>query len=111
MIWTSLVSFGFEIEQHPYRGAAYVGPAERLCPDQIEHELATRRVGRRIAVWNRVTSTNDLAARAGDVRVQRRPGHPGRRADGGPRSPRAVLDGPPVFVDLDVGRACFLRRT
>jgi BirA family transcriptional regulator, biotin operon repressor / biotin---[acetyl-CoA-carboxylase] ligase len=61
----ALASFGFGIEQHPYRGAAYGGPAARLCPDQIEHELATRRVGRRIAVWNRVTSTNDLAARAG----------------------------------------------
>ena len=65
---TSLVSFGFGIEQHPYRGASYAGPAERLCPDQIEHELATRWLGRRIAVWNRVTSTNDLAARAGDSR-------------------------------------------
>jgi BirA family transcriptional regulator, biotin operon repressor / biotin---[acetyl-CoA-carboxylase] ligase len=62
---TSLVSFGFGIEQHPYRGASYVCPAERLCPDQIEHELATCSVGRRIVVWNRVTSTNDLAARAG----------------------------------------------
>jgi BirA family transcriptional regulator, biotin operon repressor / biotin---[acetyl-CoA-carboxylase] ligase len=65
---TSLVSFGFGIEQHPYRGASYVGPAERLCPDQIEHELATRWLGRRIVVWNRVTSTNDLALRAGDSR-------------------------------------------
>ena len=62
MRWSS---FGFGIEQHPYRGAAYRGPAERLCPDQIEHGLATRWIGRRIAVWNRVTSTNDLAARAG----------------------------------------------
>ena len=61
----ALVSFGFGVEQHPYRGAAYRGPARRLCPDQIEHALATRRIGRRIAVWNRVTSTNDLAARAG----------------------------------------------
>ena len=62
---SSLVSFGFGIEQHPYRGAAYVGPAERLCPDQIEHGLETLWLGRRIAVWSRVTSTNDLAARAG----------------------------------------------
>jgi len=61
----ALQSFGFEIERHPYRGAAYHGPAERLCPDLIEHGLATRWIGRRIAVWNRVTSTNDLAARAG----------------------------------------------
>ncbi len=59
-----LEAFGFAIERHPYRGVAYRGPAERLCPDQIEHELGTRRIGRRIAVWNRVTSTNDLAAQA-----------------------------------------------
>jgi BirA family transcriptional regulator, biotin operon repressor / biotin---[acetyl-CoA-carboxylase] ligase len=61
----ALASFGFGIERHPYRGAAYAGPAERLCPDQIEHGLATRWIGRRIAVWNRVGSTNDVAARAG----------------------------------------------
>jgi BirA family biotin operon repressor/biotin-[acetyl-CoA-carboxylase] ligase len=60
-----LVSFGFGIERHPYRGAAYTGPSERLCPDQIEHHLDTRWIGRRVAVWNRVTSTNDLASRAG----------------------------------------------
>jgi len=59
-----LERFGFLLERHPYRGIAYRGPAPRLCPDQIEHGLGTRRVGRRIAVWNRVTSTNDLAARA-----------------------------------------------
>ncbi|MDR3638489.1 MAG: biotin--[acetyl-CoA-carboxylase] ligase [Isosphaeraceae bacterium] len=57
-------AFGFGIERHPYLGAAYRGPAERLCPDQIEHELDARHVGRRIAVWNRVSSTNDLATRA-----------------------------------------------
>ena len=60
----ALAAFGFAIERHPYRGAAYIGPAERLCPDQIEHELGTDRVGRRIAVWSRVSSTNDLAAGA-----------------------------------------------
>jgi BirA family biotin operon repressor/biotin-[acetyl-CoA-carboxylase] ligase len=59
-----LEAFGFQIERHPYHGAAYRGHADRLCPDQIEFELGTRRVGRRVAVWNRVTSTNDLAARA-----------------------------------------------
>ena len=61
----ALAKFGFAVEYHPYLGAAYRGPAERLCPDQIEHGLATERIGRRMAVWNRVTSTNDLAARAG----------------------------------------------
>ena len=41
----ALGSFGFAIERHPYRGAAYAGPADRLCPDQIEHELGTDRIG------------------------------------------------------------------
>jgi BirA family biotin operon repressor/biotin-[acetyl-CoA-carboxylase] ligase len=59
-----LESFGFALERHPYWGVAYRGPAERLCPDQIEDRLETLRVGRRIAVWSRVTSTNDLAIRA-----------------------------------------------
>ncbi len=61
----ALMSFGFAIERHPYRGAGYRGPAEQLCPDQIEYDLATRSIGRRIAIWSRVQSTNDLAARAG----------------------------------------------
>jgi BirA family transcriptional regulator, biotin operon repressor / biotin---[acetyl-CoA-carboxylase] ligase len=60
----ALVAFGFGIERHPYLGAAYTGPAERLCPDQIEFGLNTRVIGRRVAVWNRVTSTNDLALAA-----------------------------------------------
>jgi BirA family transcriptional regulator, biotin operon repressor / biotin---[acetyl-CoA-carboxylase] ligase len=59
-----LEAFGFALERHPLRGVAYRGPAERLCPDQIEDALDTARVGRRVAVWNRVVSTNDLAARA-----------------------------------------------
>ncbi|WP_422929858.1 biotin--[acetyl-CoA-carboxylase] ligase [Singulisphaera sp. PoT] len=59
-----LEGFGFALEHHPYRGVAYRGPAWRLCPDQIEHELGTVHIGRRITVWNRVGSTNDLAARA-----------------------------------------------
>jgi len=60
----AIEAFGFAIERHPYRGVAYRGPAPRLCPDQIEWELGTKVVGRRVAVWNRVASTNDLAARA-----------------------------------------------
>jgi BirA family transcriptional regulator, biotin operon repressor / biotin---[acetyl-CoA-carboxylase] ligase len=60
--WTR---FGYEIERHPYHGAAYRGPAARLCPDLIEWRLGARCVGRRIAVWDRVASTNDIAARAG----------------------------------------------
>ena len=59
-----LIAFGFGIERHPYLGAAYRGPAEALCPDQIEWGLDANQIGRRVAVWDRVGSTNDLAARA-----------------------------------------------
>ena len=59
-----LEAFGFRFERHPFLGVAYRGPSARLCPDQIEFELATTRIGRRVVVWSRVTSTNDLAARA-----------------------------------------------
>ena len=112
----ALDSFGFAIERHPYRGAAYAGPAERLCPDQIEHELATRRVGRRIAVWSRVSSTNDLAARAGGsasndglvVLAEEQTAGRGRRGRSWTAPPRSsilmsVLLFPPR--DLDPGRA------
>ena len=64
-----LETFGFELERHPYQGVAYRGPAARLCPDQIEREPRPTHVGRRIVVWNRVTSTNDLAARAAQSRA------------------------------------------
>ena len=60
-----LEAFGFALERHPYWGVAYRGPADRLCPEQIEDNLGIVRIGRRIAVWNRVASTNDIAVRAG----------------------------------------------
>ena len=63
-----LEGFGFGIEWHPYYGVAYRSPARRLCPDQIEFDLKTQVIGKRIAVWNRVTSTNDLAATASQSR-------------------------------------------
>ena len=65
----ALEGFGFQFEHHPYTGIRYVGPAERLCPDQMEWKLATKLVGRRISVWNRVVSTNDLAMRAARSRA------------------------------------------
>jgi BirA family biotin operon repressor/biotin-[acetyl-CoA-carboxylase] ligase len=57
-------AFGYGLEWHPYRGVAYRHPARRLCPDWIEHDLGTVRIGRRIHCWARVGSTNDLAAQA-----------------------------------------------
>ncbi len=63
----ALVQFGFQIERTA-SSAAYRGHARRLCPDQIEHQLGTKLVGRRVAVWARVRSTNDLAIRASGSR-------------------------------------------
>ena len=48
-----LERFGFGLERHPYRGAAYRSGAAALCPDQIEWGLSPQRIGRRIAVWSR----------------------------------------------------------
>jgi len=64
----ALADFGFGIERHPIHGVAYRGPSPRLCPDQIEWQLNTKVIGRQIAVWNRVASTNDLAAQAATSR-------------------------------------------
>ena len=44
-----LEAFGFGLERHPYLGVAYRGPSPRLCPDQIEWELGTRVIGRRVS--------------------------------------------------------------
>jgi BirA family biotin operon repressor/biotin-[acetyl-CoA-carboxylase] ligase len=59
-----LESFGFEFEWEPHRGWRFALAAPRLCVDQIEWELGTTTIGRRILVWQRVSSTNDIAARA-----------------------------------------------
>ncbi len=60
----ALIDFGFPIERDPQGRSAYRGPAPRLCPDQIEHQLEPHWIGHRIAVWRKVSSTNDLAAQA-----------------------------------------------
>jgi len=66
-LW-ELEEYGFSFEHVPNRGIRYSAPASRLCVDQIEWELKTQTIGRRIAVWRRTTSTNDLAARAAKSR-------------------------------------------
>ncbi len=116
----ALAAFGFGIERHPYRGAAYAGPADRLCPDQIEHELATRWIGRRISVWSRVASTNDLAARAGAsasgaglvILAEEQTDGRGRRGRSWVAPPRSsilmsVLLFPPPDLDLAVPGSAF----
>ena len=60
----ALAAFGFALERHPFLGAAYRGPAAAALSRPDRARAGDARIGRRIAVWNRVGSTNDLAARA-----------------------------------------------
>ncbi len=69
-------------------------------PTRSSGELGTRRIGRRVAVWNRVEQHERPGRARGGVAGQRRPGDPGRGADRGPRSARAVLAGPAEFGAL-----------
>jgi BirA family biotin operon repressor/biotin-[acetyl-CoA-carboxylase] ligase len=107
-----LVTFGFALERHPFRGVAYRGPAERLSPDQIEWNLGTRHIGRRIKVWSRVASTNDIAAleasnRANDgltIFAEEQTAGRGRRGRNWSAPPRSsllmsVLIFPPASID------------
>lgn len=64
-----LEALGYAIERHPYAGVSYRGPSRRLVVDQIERPPTPAHVGRRVAVWSRVGSTNDLAARAASSRA------------------------------------------
>jgi len=57
-----LAAFGHRLAIDPIRGAAWLGPADRLCPEQIAWGLEPIRVGRRFEVFDVVGSTNDLAA-------------------------------------------------
>lgn len=56
-----LSAAGFLLDSEPHRGIRLAGWPDRLVPDQIEWKLQTELIGRRIYVWNRTTSTNDLA--------------------------------------------------
>lgn len=64
-----LEALGYAIDRPPYLGAAYRGPSPRLVVDQIERDPTPIHIGRRVAVWRRVGSTNDLAARAAASRA------------------------------------------
>ena len=55
---------GYEIEAVPHRGYRLAGFPERLLPDEISDGLTTQRFGQRIAVYEKVASTNDTAAQA-----------------------------------------------
>ena len=100
-----LEAFGFAIERHPYQGVAYRGPADRLCPDQIEDGLgdaADRPADRGLEPGDE----HQRPGRAGGgIDGQRRAGRPRRGTDGGPRQAGPDLDRPAPLVDPDVGPA------
>ncbi len=59
-----LAASGFVLEESSLSGVAYRASAMRLCPRPDRARARDGRVGRRVAVWNRVIGTNDLAAHA-----------------------------------------------
>jgi len=56
-----LRQMGHRIESVPAHGFRLVGYRGRITSDQIEHELNTRRVGRKILVYQATDSTNNVA--------------------------------------------------
>ncbi len=59
---------GYTIEAVPHSGYRLVGIPDRLLPDEIDYQLNTKKIGRKIYAFKATTSTNDRAielARAG----------------------------------------------
>jgi len=56
-----LGEIGYEIETAPVNGFRLAGPAPRLSSQLIEFGLATRRVGKKVLVYETTDSTNDVA--------------------------------------------------
>jgi len=59
-----LEAFGYQLDYHPRMGVRLRTAADLLTNEEIAHDLETRVVGRRIAVFSSATSTNDVAAAA-----------------------------------------------
>ena len=56
-----LQEMGYEIEASPVNGFRLLGSADQLSADMIEYGLGTRRVGRKVLVYETTESTNDVA--------------------------------------------------
>jgi BirA family transcriptional regulator, biotin operon repressor / biotin---[acetyl-CoA-carboxylase] ligase len=57
-----LRSLGYQIESSPQAGYRLIKNSELLLPEEIMPGLDTRVIGRKIAYYNEVTSTQDIAA-------------------------------------------------
>jgi BirA family transcriptional regulator, biotin operon repressor / biotin---[acetyl-CoA-carboxylase] ligase len=56
-----LLEEGYSIEFHPYLGVKLIDIPDRLLAHEIQEDLNTRSVGRRLEVFEQVPSTNDKA--------------------------------------------------
>lgn len=52
---------GYSIEAHPRLGYRLKSVPDRLLPDEIQRDLTTKYIGRKLWVYEMVTSTNDTA--------------------------------------------------
>lgn len=52
---------GYKIEAHPNLGYRLVSVPDRVLPDEIQYELNTRIIGRKVYTYEEIGSTNDAA--------------------------------------------------
>lgn len=52
---------GYKIEAHPNMGYRLVEVPDRMLPDEIQYELNTKIIGRRVYTYEEIGSTNDIA--------------------------------------------------
>jgi BirA family biotin operon repressor/biotin-[acetyl-CoA-carboxylase] ligase len=112
---------GFVIENHPMMGLRLAGAPESLIEEEIAHELAALRVGRRVRCVESAASTNDLAweAAAGGreasdglaVLAEHQTGGRGRRGNRWLAPPHSsVLCSVIVWLPAAAGHAAVLTR-
>lgn len=53
---------GYTIEAHPRLGYRLIEIPDRLFPDEIQRELETKLIGKKVWVYEKITSTNDVAS-------------------------------------------------
>ncbi len=57
------LSWEYELEIHPLAGLAFVAAPDALIETEISHDLNTEMLGRKLACYKSVKSTNDIASR------------------------------------------------
>lgn len=61
-----LETAGYQIEAAPHKGYRLISVPDRCLPDEIEYQLNTKKIGRKIFAFNKITSTNDRAMALAD---------------------------------------------